>query len=396
MREVKEKQSSMEEIIKSSRESLVPTPKQRRSEQSRRINAQVEDVCERLRLLALELGPGSRLPTIRELCGTLNTSGATLITALDLLENEHIFYREERQGIFVSKTLLKRSIHIVFNISVFSDNIASPFWSLLWGHITQIAEQRSKIKNEHISFHFSCQPTSRQIPEEYISLLNSPSTAGCLVVGFNAHTLDDHRSLLKVPHVVFAGGGDWMVKYDERTSGRLAAEVLLRQNCQRIAYWSAIPHDIESPFYQAYFFYQALLQQHFAVDRALFRSFSELSSPARRPLTNQERGYLLTKEVYGSSYREKPDGLYISDDLLTDGALVAFDELGIRIGEDVHIVSLSNADSPILFGRSKRITLLEQDAEDLVQNMFSLLESLMNGERPPEESVYIQPHLREG
>ncbi len=386
----------MEETIRSFDESATYMPRQRRSEQSRRTNARVEDVCERLRLLALDLGPGSRLPTIRELCGILNTSSATLITALDLLENEQIFYREERQGIFVSKTLLKRSIHIVFNISVFSDNAASPFWSLLWGHVAKLAELRSKTKNEHISFHFLCRPASQPIPEEHLSLLNSPSTDGCLVVGFNTHTHDDHRSLLKVPHVVFAGGGDWMVKYDERASGRLAAEVLQRQNCRRIAYWSAVPHDIESPFNQAYYFNQALLKQGYVVDRTLFRSISELASPVRKPLTYQERGYLLVKEVYGLSYGEKPDGLYISDDLLTDGALVAFAEMGIRVGEDVHLVSLSNADSPILFGRSTHITLLEQDAEDVVRSMFSLLESLMDGERPREESVYIQPRLREG
>ena len=186
-----------------------------------------------------------------------------------------------------------------------------------------------------------------------------------------------------------------MVKYDEQVSGRLAAETLRRQNCQHIAYWSAFPQDIDDSFCQAHFFAQALLEQGFEVERSLFRSIPELSSPMLRPLTFQERGYLLTKEVYGSSYTKKPDGLYISDDLVTDGALVAFEELGMRIGEDVHLVSLSNTDSPILFGRSKHITLLEQNAEDLVRSMFSLLESLMNGERPREDSIYIQPHVRE-
>jgi DNA-binding LacI/PurR family transcriptional regulator len=283
----------------------------------------------------------------------------------------------------------------VFNISTFSDNASSPFWSLLWGHLTRIAEQRSTTKNEHISFHFLYRPPSQPIPEEHLSLLNSPSTDGCLVVGFNTRT-DDHRSLLKVPHVVFAGGGDWMVKYDDAVSSRWAAEALARHHCQRVAYWSTTPQDIENSFYQAYFFSRALLEQGFAVDRSLFRSIPELLLPMTRPLTYQERGYLLAKEVYGSSsYEKKPDGLYISDDLMTDGALVAFEELGIRVGEDVHLVSLSNTDSPILFGRNKHMTLLEQNSEDLVRSMFSFLESLMDGERPREDSIYIQPHVRE-
>ena len=168
----------MEETIKSIDESRLHLPKQRRSEQARRTNARVEDVCERLRLLALELGPARRLPTIRELCSTLNTSSATLITALDLLENEQIFYRKERQGIFVSEALLKRSIHIAFDVSLITSNATSPFWSLLWGHLAQEAEQRSKIKNEHISFHFLWQSMPHKLTEEHLALFNSPSVNG--------------------------------------------------------------------------------------------------------------------------------------------------------------------------------------------------------------------------
>ncbi|WP_338247770.1 substrate-binding domain-containing protein [Dictyobacter halimunensis] len=384
----------MDARIKSFDVSDLQIPKQRRSEQARRTNARVTEVCERLRSLASELGPGNRLPTIRELCSRLNTSSATLTTALDLLENEQLFYRKERQGIFVSDLLLKRSVHIVFNNSLIANNAASPFWSLLCGRLALVAEQRAKSKNEHISFHFLWRDMPQPIPDEHIALLNSPSVDGSLIIGFNAHSFE-HVSLLSKPHVVFAGGGDWMVQYDEATSARLAADVLVRKNCQRIGYWSAKEEDPTSPFDQAHYFYQALQQQHFPVDRAQFRAISGMSTPMRRPLTSQERGYLLVKDVFGSAQEERPDGIYISDDLVTDGALVAFDELGIHVGQDVHLVSLANTDSPILFGRTQNITLLEQDSEELVRGMFSLLESLLNGMGPTQQSVYIQPHLRE-
>ncbi|GCE22135.1 substrate-binding domain-containing protein [Dictyobacter kobayashii] len=73
---------------------------------------------------------------------------------------------------------------------------------------------------------------------------------------------------------------------------------------------------------------------------------------------------------------------------------MAFEELGIHIGKDVQLVSLSNADSPILFGRTRNMTLLEMNSADLIRSMFTLLESLMNGEQPHEDSIYIQPRLR--
>ncbi|GCE29563.1 hypothetical protein KDA_50470 [Dictyobacter alpinus] len=385
----------MDVSIKSIDENDLREPKLRRSKQMRRVNAKVVTVCERLRVLASELGPGSRLPTIRELCHTFNTSSATVTTALDLLENEQIFYRKDRQGIFVSDSLFKRSIHIVFNISMIASNASSPFWSLLWGRLVQIAEYRSKTKNEQISFHFPWHAMPQQLSDEHIALLNSPAADGSLIIGFNAHTMD-HVSLLSQPHVVFAGGGDWMAKYDEAVASRMAADVLIRKHCRRIAYWSAQEQHIDNPSFQAYYFYRALKACNVPVDLPLFRSISDMTTPMRRSLTYQERGYLLVKEIFGSSHMEKPDGIYIADDLVTDGALVAFDELGIHIGRDVEIVSISNVDSPILFGRTQHMTLLEQDPESLVKAMFSLLESLMNGEHPDANTSYVPPRLREG
>ncbi|WP_161977752.1 GntR family transcriptional regulator [Dictyobacter kobayashii] len=305
--------------IKSFDENDLQIPKQRRSEQFRRVNAKVADVSERLRVLASDLGPGSRLPTIRELCSLLNTSSATLTTALDLLENEQIFYRKARHGIFVSDILLKRSIHIVFNISLIASNAASPFWSLLWGKLAQIVEQRAKVENEYTSFHFLSRPLGpHQLPDELITLLNAPTVDGCLIIGFNSHS-DDHVPLLPKPHVVFAGGGDWMVKHDVIMSARLAADVMVRKNCQRIGYWSAAAEDIDSEFDQAHFFNQALQQQHLPVDHSLFRYIPQVSIPMHRTLSLQERGYLLAKEVFGSPQGERPDGIYITDDLVADG-----------------------------------------------------------------------------
>nr|WP_281276427.1 hypothetical protein [Dictyobacter kobayashii] len=38
--------------------------------------------------------------------------------------------------------------------------------------------------------------------------------------------------------------------------------------------------------------------------------------------------------------------------------------------------------------------MLEMNSADLIRSMFTLLESLMNGEQPHEDSIYIQPRLR--
>ncbi|GCE50510.1 DNA-binding LacI/PurR family transcriptional regulator [Thermosporothrix hazakensis] len=384
----------MDDMIKNIEEQYLISPKQRRQASTKRVNAKIKEISDRIRALALEKGPGSRLPTVRELCELLNTSSATVTAALDLLEAEQLLSRKERQGVFVADTIHQRSIHIVFNMFPLANVGSSPFWSLLWGHLAQEVEQRTSIKNEHYAFHFLWRPMPHQLPDSHIALLNSPTVDGCVIIGFNAHSFD-HRSLLQVPHVVYAGGGDWMAKTDWRTSGRLAAEALMRQGCQRIGYWAAdewaVPlHEEQEIFH----FQQALQHARHPIYPELFRSAPTPPATGRRTLTNQERGYLLVKETFGPSGSTRPDGIYISDDLVTDGALVAFDELGIQVGRDVKIVSLAIADSPILFGRTREMTLIEVDAADIVRGMFTLLDTFERGEKPHGDTVFIQPRLR--
>lgn len=120
----------MDDIIKSSEDTYLISPKQRRQASTKRTNGKIEEIAESLRTLVMQKEPGSRLPTIRELCETLNTSSATLTAALDVLEAEHILTRKERQGVFVADTVHQRSIHIVFNLFPLTNASSSPFWSL--------------------------------------------------------------------------------------------------------------------------------------------------------------------------------------------------------------------------------------------------------------------------
>jgi len=116
--------------------------------------------------------------------------------------------------------------------------------------------------------------------------------------------------------------------------------------------------------------------------------------PPQTSLSLQEQGYMLAREVFEGPVSARPDGLVISNDMMTDGALVAFEELGIRIGSDIKLVTHANVGSPILFGRTKNMTVIEYDPALLAQAMFSMLDTLMAGQQPAEASVWIRPRLR--
>ncbi len=389
----------MKEPARDVDELYLVTPRQRRQGTSRRANAKIEDVRERLRALAREKGPGNQLPTIRELCTLFSTSSATLTTALDQLETEHVLCRKERQGVFVSDTIHQGLIHIVFNVSGLTDTGTSPFWSLLWGHLVQETEHRATFKNEQYRFHFLCRPYGLPLPEDYIALLHSPQVGGCLLIGANAHA-PDHTKLLHVPHVAFAAGGDITVQVDDQEKVSLAARALIQQGCRRIACWQPLwkPGEYEYELLQedskGLLFKEALSQQKIPVHPELFRCApTSLISDKKIP-TLQEQGYLLAKEVFGSS-NEKPDGVYITDDMLTSGALIAWEELGLHVGKDFKVATHANAGSPILFGKTKLMAVIEFDPADLARAMFSLLDTaMMNSYTPEDRVVPIRPRLR--
>lgn len=384
----------MTEPIKNLNESYVVSPKRLRQSTLKRTNAKIEEICEQLRALALEKGPGSKLPTVRELCSLLNTSNATLIAALDVLETEHILMRKERQGVFVSETINHKVIHIVFNISCLAEESHSPFWSLLWAQLTQETEHRATYKNENYHFHFICQPFGHPLPEDYLALLNLSKDCGCIIIGANVHTYE-HEKLLHVPHVSFAGGGDITISLDDKEKVRLAAQVIQQQQLKKIACWVpnfSGPTGLSKEFFDIGALKHELAKCAIPIYPELFRSASDPSSFKR--LSLQEQGYLLAKETFSATSAIKPDCVYIADDMLTSGAFIAWEELGIRVGEDLAVISHGTVGSPILFGRSKQITIIEFNPTDLVRAMFAHLdEAMRQGYVPQDQEIFIRPRL---
>lgn len=357
-------------------------------------DTKVEEISKRLRSMALEKGPGAQLPTVRALCEHLATTRVTLREALTVLEAERIIYTKDRQGIFVSPDIHRKSLHVIFSSNTFASPV-SPVWSMLWLQMEQEAQLRSTYKNEICTFHLA-KPTDDlqySLPERMESMLQAERVDGVLAIGFQSIG----KGLLsanKFPCVTFAGEGVCTVYLDSFEFARLATEALIRQNCHKIGWWT-----YNFPFYplekmrevQAF---RQLLQDH---KKPLYPELIRTPHlpPSRTSLSFQEQGYLLAREVFEGPADARPDGVIIADDMMTDGALVAFDELGLRIGRDLQVVTHVNAGSPILFGRTKHMTVIEYDSALIAQALFSALDMLMAGQKPEELNIKIHPRLRQ-
>lgn len=374
------------------------------STQRLRSDSKIQQLCASLRELAFQRGPEAKLPTARELCERYDTSKVTLNDTLDILEEQGILYRKPGSGIYVSPTIHRKSICILCYSYVLAPQ-NSPFWGMLWGLFAQEAQRRQECKNEGYSFHMllNAPEENLALSEDVIALVNAKKVHGVLAVGLVSPTYDWLEEQ-GIPSVVYAGRGSAMVTADTEQGLRQALHHLAGLGCHTVGYWTAtIAFQNQD---QVYFpriagpdlAHVARLYQehHLAFHAQQVRRWDPPSLYEEIPphiLSYQQQGYQLAMEVFGQPDFPKPDGLYIEDDMLTSGAMQAFYELGIRIGQDVQIVSHANRGSSTLFGIEKYITRVEFDPAEIIQVMFDQLEKLMDGQPPEPPSIAVQPKL---
>lgn len=359
-------------------------------------DTKVRALCEDLYKLAQERGPGAQLPTTRQLCDMFLTSRATLNEALNELESQNVLYRKQRSGIFVSDKLHRKSIAILLNAASFLRPENSPFWGTLWGLLTQEAQNRTTEFNHYYSI-FLVLPTQERaisLPEEVMRMIEARTLHGVLSIGLDAPTatwlVEQH-----IPFVAFAGHGTRMVASSTREMIRLAVSALAAQGCQHIGFWlekreswvdssqpSTEDEEIED-------FRHSLQEQNLEFDARLVHLHRN------RDQTLQKLGYNTALDVFAHSTGLRPDGLFIADDMMTHGALIAFQELGLRVGQDIRLATHANAGSPILFGQTGHLTLLEFEPADFVRAMFATLDLMLNHEMPSELVTWIRPKLRQ-
>lgn len=375
------------------------------SMQRSRPNTKVQEISAQLRAMAYERGPNAKLPTARELYTLLGTNASTLNDALHELEAQHIISRKQGSGIFVSPKLHRKTFCLLLFSRLFIAEASSPFWGILWAHFAQEMERRNALKQEYYSLHLMLEPAGGELdlppdaslPEEALSQIVAQNVHGILAVGMQSR-IYEWFCARNIPSISFAGLGSYVVQTDDTGSLDMALMSLLEQHCRAIGLWlpSTFPGE-DPPHPQLQIWHDGLAANQLEHNMAFVRIGAPLfSDPDGRIRDYYQQGYRLAHDIFGQSASAKPDGLYIANDLMTSGALAAFEELGIRVGEDIQLVSHANVGSPILANiKATRHTLLEVDPALLVQTMFSLLEQVMAGHPPEERVTKVKSRLRQ-
>jgi DNA-binding LacI/PurR family transcriptional regulator len=169
----------------------------------------------------------------------------------------------------------------------------------------------------------------------------------------------------------------------------LAIAHLVEQGCRSIGIWLSNDHNYEN--YSAIF--RSTLQKYgLDYEPALVKAMPSVTDEGNA-ISSQEQGYRMAYEVFRTFNGPRPDGLFLSGDMTTAGALVALNKLHVAVGDDLKIATHANKGSPMLFGMENDLILLEIDPAEIVQAMFAQMNTLLTGHKPADK-FFIKPHVR--
>jgi DNA-binding LacI/PurR family transcriptional regulator len=359
------------------------------------------ELAEEIKKLAVHRGPLAKMPTKRQLCEMLGASSATVHGALKLLEDSKVLDMRQGSGIYVSSRIHRKTIAIVFNALLLGAN-ASPFGGMLLSQFAEVAAEREREAGQDFAF-FITSPTAEpdgQLPDHLTRAVRAGAVSGIagisLSVGSGRWFLDQG-----IPYTAYAGWSKWTVVTAGKDFVQAGLKALASQGCRRVEYWglprpkageeewyAQMRRDVEAAFHTV-----GLEPPKAFVgpepDLLARAGFTDGDEP------HSYRAYVAARALFGDPDRPKPDGLFLGDDSMANGVLLALQELGVRVGRDVKIVSQANRTSLILFGVQQHlITLLEFDPAEITGSLIRLLDDVMANPALPETEISVPWRIR--
>lgn len=348
-----------------------------------------------LELLANRLGPGTKLPSIRELSVSMGASISTLSGALEEMENAGLVRRQQGKGIFVQPKL-QRNILLVCDSHFFAQG-HSPFWDVL----VEQARIRSLVQNEHLSLHFTLPSGGSQsvLHHALVREVEEGRVQGVVGVGLDRRTarwILDHD----IPYTAFASWAPYSVRLHYESLVRQGVQALASLGCRRLAFWQAAwpvydaeGNEVAEWCDRSEVFEAAVADRGLVVDESLICTNAEVADSKSETVaveSARQQGYRNAVEAFSRPRSEWPDGIVLSEDMMTEGVLAAMSHTGVRPGIDVQIATHANKGSTNFLGNPPGIIRVEFDPAEVVQRLFELLETLMNRETPTGVRTYAQ------
>lgn len=343
-------------------------------------------VVEALERLARALGPGARLPRMRELAKSLGITLATLDQGLTQLERRGVFDRRPRSGVFVSSRIGRKTIGMVIGWNIFSVGDDAAFYSLLVEACGQLAEKRGWQCSVFLDYF---RLSARQLSPAHHDLVNALEDGrlnGLLLISSQGPHQEEWLRNQGVPLLCLDPGPDQGVIIDTGAMVRMAVTELVRQGVRKIGFIGVLAEHMTM-------FREALDESGLSVENAWISAFGLLPVGTRFELQGGACARELLERAEQFPEKGMPEAIVVTDDLMTRGACAALVEKGFQIGRDLKVVSHANKGSPILESWKDRVILCEFDPQEIATALISRIECLMEGLEPSQRAV-ILPRLK--
>lgn len=358
-----------------------------------------------MRKLAMELGPRARLPTVRDLCDSLDVAKVTLDTALLDLENEGVVDRCHGSGLFVSSRVNQKKIGLVFGRDVFEVGV-SPVCRIL----LQRCQERAGKKDEHFSFYLDLPGLRRESEpapahRDLVDDLRAGRLDGLLLVWRRDQNQERWLRRQGIPVVSFVTGeiaAPGTVHLDYGKMASMGVEALAARGCRKIGL--VTPLGDARPYAADRVGFEAALRRLGLTTRPewIWERPKERRETHVGDETREEQGRRIFLEIFArasdasASRLGMLEGVVVLDDMLTRGGLAALQQMGLHPGRDLHIATHANQGSPVLKGYEDFLARIEVNPDQIVEDMFEMLEQLMTADASVSEVTHVLPVIKMG
>jgi DNA-binding LacI/PurR family transcriptional regulator len=287
-----------------------------------------------------ELAVGARLEPNRDLVNRYGVSVVTINKALTLLVSEGLIYTRVGRGTFVARRPVAKPADAAGDgevglLGFVLRDLGSPYFSL----IAYAAQERADAVGYGLVFATSSRGLDNE--EQQIRRLRRLGVGGLIIASMRRHYGTDEpvRELLNggIPFVMVSftdGEGVPFIGTDLERTGYLAAQHLLSAGRERIGYVSdrrgSSPGELRKRGYRR------ALAEHGQPVRPEF----EFEYPLPGEGKDYWSGYAIGERV--AALRERPDAMFVFNDLGAIGFEDALLDCGVRIPEEIAVVGVDD------------------------------------------------------
>jgi DNA-binding LacI/PurR family transcriptional regulator len=340
----------------------------------------------RRRVVSGELAVGSQIPPHRELATRYGVSVITINKALSGLVSEGVLSSHVGRGTFVlvrpaSTTGTAASPTVGFVLR----DLSSPFFSL----VAHGAQQRADALGVGLLFASSSNRLDRE--EEQIRRLRTLGVHGMIIVSMSrTYRISEGIQALHdadYPYVMvsYTQGDDVpFVGVDLEEAGYLATRHLASLGHRRVGYVAekrgSLNGELRGRGYR-----RAMAEAGLDVEETL-----QLEYPLDGEWNDYASGYALGERIASMATHERPDAMFVFNDLGALGLQDGLVDRGIRVPDDVAIAGLDDIE---LAGRARvPLTTVRQPVDAIGARAVDIVLARLRGERPGTRQL-LRPEL---